>query len=635
MPLEKIKATLMAESIWHGELSHISRDGLTLIVDSRWTLYHNEANELQAIVQVSNDISDRKKAQNALRESETMFHTMVDCTYNWEYWIGPDEKIIYMTPSVENLTGYSAEEFERNPALISAIVFPADTYLWERHLRAQLEAKKDHAPELEMRIVRKNGEVRWVSDASRSVFHETGRYMGRRVTVRDISAQKIAEEQIRDLAYFDPLTHLPNRRLLMDRLGQALISSRRSLQFGALMILDMDHFKSINDTQGHDIGDRLLVEVAIRLRANVRLDDTVSRLGGDEFVLLIEGLGASERSAANEAEIVAEQVRHALKKTYLLNETDMGHYNTASIGVTLFRGVEQSSELLLKQADVALYQAKDAGRDAVRYFNPAMQAAIDTRTSLETALRRGIDQQEFMLYYQPQVDQDGRVMGAEALIRWHDPEKGLVSPLHFIPLAEETGLILPIGQWVLDTACRQLKQWEKDPRCAHMQIAVNVSARQFHQPDFVETVKQTLAATGANPARLKLELTESVVLDKVDIIVMKMRQLIELGISFSLDDFGTGYSSLSYLKQLPLAQVKIDQSFIRDVTEDPNDAAIVRAILAMNHSLRMEVIAEGVETREQRDFLFENGCTAYQGYFFGRPTPIEEWEDFLLAYPLM
>lgn len=447
--------------------------------------------------------------------------------------------------------------------------------------------------------------------------------------IEDITERKRSEEEIHHLAYFDPLTHLPNRRLLMDRLGRGLIASKRRRTFGVLMILDLDHFKGLNDSQGHDVGDRLLVDAAKRISACVRGEDTVGRLGGDEYVVMLEGLGLLEQSTAAHAESIAEKIRSALNQPYDLGGSETRYFGTASIGVTLFRGQDETAEGVLKQADVALYQAKGAGRNAIRFFNPAMQAAIDSRTALEGALRRGLDRGEFRVYYQPQVDRTGRLTGAEALLRWLSPSQGLVSPAVFIPLAEESGLILPIGQWVLDTACTQLKAWECDPRTHHLQLSVNVSARQFHQSDFAEQVHRCLLASGANPARLKLELTESVVLDKVDEVVSRMQRLDDLGVGFALDDFGTGYSSLSYLKRLPIEQVKIDQSFVRDVTEDPNDAAIVRAILAMSQSLGLQVIAEGVETPEQRDFLFENGCTVYQGYLYGKPMPIEEWEHHI------
>jgi diguanylate cyclase (GGDEF)-like protein/PAS domain S-box-containing protein len=447
--------------------------------------------------------------------------------------------------------------------------------------------------------------------------------------VRDITERKLVEEQIRSLAYFDALTRLPNRRLLMDRLGHALVSSQRSREFGALLILDLDHFKTLNDTQGHDVGDRLLVEAAQRLSASVREVDTVCRLGGDEFVVMLEGLGDDEQHAASQAETIAEKVRLALNQPYSLKLNEAKFHGTTSIGLTLFRGQDASVDVLLKQADVALYQAKDAGRNLVRFFNPAMQAAIDSRTVMEASLRRALEHGEFRLFYQPQVDQDCALIGAEALLRWQPPEQDMIYPDAFIALAEDTGLILAIGQWVLDTACTQLKLWESDPRTRSLQLSVNVSARQFHQHDFVETVRRSLDASGIDPARLKLELTESVVLDNVDAVVSRMQQLIALGVSFCLDDFGTGYSSLSYLKRLPLDQVKIDQSFVRDVTEDQNDAAIVRAIMAMSRSLGLQVIAEGVETQAQRDFLLQNECRAFQGFLFCGPVPIEDWGRLL------
>jgi diguanylate cyclase (GGDEF)-like protein/PAS domain S-box-containing protein len=445
--------------------------------------------------------------------------------------------------------------------------------------------------------------------------------------VRDITERKQAEEQIRHLAYFDPLTGLPNRRLLMDRLRQAMMGSRRGREYGALLMLDLDHFKDLNDTQGHDVGDKLLTEVARRLLETVRQEDTVARLGGDEYVVIVESLGTNEASAALQAETIAEKVRGALGQPYALSGSE--HHSTASIGVTLFRGQEVAMDGLLKQADVALYQAKSAGRNTIRFFNPDMQAAIDARTVMEIALRRSLQQDELSLYYQPQVDWRGELIGAETLLRWLPRDAEPISPARFIPLAEDTGLILPIGAWVLATACAQLKRWEAKPSTRSLTLAINVSARQFHQPDFVEQVWDQIKRSGINPSLLKLELTESVVLDRVDEVVRKMQQLKDMGLTFSLDDFGTGFSSLSYLKRLPLDQVKIDQSFVRDITHDPNDAAIVRAILAMSQSLGLDVIAEGVETEAQRALLHQYGCENYQGYLFGKPAPIEAWPEGL------
>jgi diguanylate cyclase (GGDEF)-like protein/PAS domain S-box-containing protein len=533
--------------------------------------------------------------------------------------------IEYVNEAFVRITGYSRDEvLGADPRILSSGKTPPETYraLWNTITQGQvwqgefINRRKDGSEYAESAVIAP------VRDTAGIITH----YLAIK---QDITDKKHAEAEIHNLAYFDPLTNLPNRRLLMDRLGQALIASNRSGAFGALLILDLDNFKTLNDTQGHDVGDQLLIEVAHRLTANVRQEDTVSRLGGDEYVVMLEGLSLDEQSAANQAEMIAEKVRLALSTPYVLEGVEQLHRSTASIGMTLFLGLKDSTDVLLKQADVALYQAKDAGRNKLRFFNPAMQAAIDTRTAMENALRQALSKNEFQLYYQPQVDEFGRVVGAEALLRWlrpgTGPNSGMVSPANFIPLAEETGLILPIGEWVLHTACAQLMAWADHANTRHLQLAINVSARQFHQIDFVHQISACLARSGINPSRLKLELTESVVLDNVEDVIRRMQEIKALGVDFSLDDFGTGYSSLSYLKRLPLDQIKIDQSFVRDLTVDANDAAIVRAILAMSQSLGLNVIAEGVETQAQHDFLHANGCKAFQGYLFGKPMPIAEW----------
>jgi len=447
--------------------------------------------------------------------------------------------------------------------------------------------------------------------------------------VRDITDRRRAEEQIRYLAYFDALTKLPNRRLLLDRLAQALLSCRRTRQFGVLMILDLDNFKGLNDTRGHDVGDHLLVEVAQRIVACVRQEDTVARLGGDEYVVLAEGLGEDEAMAAGQAEQIASKIGRMLSLPSRIPGSGEAHHSTASVGLTLFNSDAISIEVLLKQADVALYQAKAAGRNAVRFFNPQMQSAIEARAAMEAALRSGLSEGHFTLYYQPQFDAGGCLTGAEALLRWMPPGRSMVSPAEFIPIAEDNGLIIPIGLWVLQTACEQLRAWSGHEHTRGLMISVNVSPRQFRQADFAEQVRTCLERSGADPGRLKIELTESVVLDNVGEVIERMQRMRTMGVSFSLDDFGTGFSSLSYLKRLPLDQVKIDQSFVRDVVSDPNDGAIVRAIVAMSRSLGIEVMAEGVETAEQLAFLKACGCEHYQGYLFGRPLPIGQWDQFL------
>jgi diguanylate cyclase (GGDEF)-like protein len=445
------------------------------------------------------------------------------------------------------------------------------------------------------------------------------------VTHVEVTERKQAEDKIQLLAFYDNLTGLPNRRLLHDRLHRALATSARSGRKGALLFIDLDNFKLLNDVYGHNVGDAMLVQVAQRLYGCVREGDTVARLGGDEFVVLLETLSEKPEEAAATAKIIGEKILAILHRPYQL--ADQTHLASASIGVTMFLGHRDSIDELLKRADIAMYQAKTAGRHTIRFFDQQLQSAVAGRVAMEAELRTGIDAGQLVLHFQPQTDGIGGITGAEALVRWRHPQHGLVSPAKFIPLAEETGLILPLGNWVLDAACRQIAGWSGRPDMAHLTVAVNVSARQFQQEGFVGSILDVLARTNADPHKLKLELTESMLLDNIEAIIVKMESLKDCGIRFSLDDFGTGYSSLSYLKRLPLSQLKIDQSFVRDLTSDANDAAIARTIISLAQSLGLEVIAEGVETEEQRRFLADLGCFAYQGYLFGRPEPADAFEQ--------
>ena len=443
----------------------------------------------------------------------------------------------------------------------------------------------------------------------------------------DMSQRKESEEKIRQLAFYDSLTNLPNRELLRDRLQQALSSSDRSGHAGALLFMDLDNFKTINDTLGHAVGDLLLKDVAERLKSCVHEGDTVARLGGDEFVVILEDLSTQVFEAATQTEEIGETILSVLNRPYLLGNKEF--HNSPSIGVTLFTGHQQGIDDLFKQADLAMYQAKKDGRNTLRFFDPQMQHSINVRSSLEAALRKAITHRQFLLNYQIQVDHLLNPVGAEALIRWLHPERGLVSPVEFIPIAEDTGLILPIGKWVLETACAQLKAWQKNDRTRKLTLSVNVSAKQFHETGFVPYIQSIIQHYAINPELLKLEPTESLLLEDIEDTIKTMNLLKSMGIRFALDDFGTGFSSLQYLKKLPLSQLKIDQSFTRDLVSDSSDQAIVRTIIAMAQSLNLEVIAEGVETEEQKSILQRNGCNHYQGYLFGRPQPIEVFEETL------
>lgn len=442
-----------------------------------------------------------------------------------------------------------------------------------------------------------------------------------RTALNAMAERKATEDEIHQLAFFDPLTGLPNRRLLLDRLGAALKDGYRSGQFGALLIIDLDNFKQVNDARGHFHGDQLLRQTADTLDAVLRDTDSLARLGGDEFAVLLQGIGRDEESAAQVSELVAYKLQGALEAAFPMG--DETPRVSGSIGITLFRNQGITIDEVLQQADMAQYQAKEAGRNTLSFFDPALQSRLQARARLEADLRQALPRDEFRLHYQVQVNAAGETVGAEALLRWQHPERGEVLPGTFIPMAEETRLILPIGDWVLKTACAQLAAWAGDPSTAALTVSVNVSPRQFREADFVEHVMKVLERTGAPADRLKLEATESLLLEARDDARDKMLRLKERGVIFSLDDFGTGYSSLSYLKRLPLTQLKIDRTFVHDLLEDDTSAAIVASTIALSDSLQLDIIAEGVEGVAQRDWLIEHGCLTFQGYLFGRPAAIE------------
>jgi diguanylate cyclase (GGDEF)-like protein/PAS domain S-box-containing protein len=562
---------------------------------------------------------ERQQQEETLRVAATAFESQEGM-----YIMDAQRRILRVNQAFTLITGFEAGEVVGHH--VSVLRSGHHDEAFYRAMWAQVERNGIWQGEITNR--HKNGQIyaKWltitaVRDAQGAVSHYVGGFY-------DITQRKQAEAEIEQLAFYDPLTGLPNRRLLLDRLHQALALNRRQQRQGALLFLDLDNFKSLNDSLGHALGDVLLQEVAQRLKACVRESDTVARLGGDEFVVMLEGLGDTEADAAVEAEAVGEKVLAALSQAYDLR--GVRYHSSTSIGVALFGGADEAStEDLLKRADLALYQAKAAGRNTQRFFDPRMQATINARVALESDLRAGLAAQQFLLYYQPQVDLRNRLVGVEVLLRWQHPERGMVSPAQFIPLAEETGLILPLGHWVLQEACWQLRRWQASAATAALTVSVNVSALQFRQKNFVQDVLAALAHSGAKPERLKLELTESMLLSNVEDTIAKMQALRGHGIGFSLDDFGTGYSSLSYLKRLPLDQLKIDGSFVKDAAHNPHDAAIIQTIVALGSSMEMNVIAEGVETEEQRDVLSRLGCHCYQGYLFGRPGPVEALASFL------
>jgi diguanylate cyclase (GGDEF)-like protein/PAS domain S-box-containing protein len=686
-------------------------------------------------------------AQEELQDSEEKFRTVADFTADWEYWITPDQRFAYVAPAALQITGYAADEFIGDPSLLDAIIYPEDRPRFLDHIDRYLNRAHDgELAEIEFRIRRKDGEIRWIGHRCRAVYGSGDRYLGRRVSNRDITERKQADEQLRlaakvmeesnegimvtdrdnrivsvnrafsditgylpedvvgrdprllasgrhgedfykrmwgsisatgywqgeiwdrrkneeifpgwlsitavraddgrianyvaifsditerksaqaqieFLAHHDPLTGLPNRLLLQDRIEQAIAHAARTGQSVALLFLDLDRFKAINDTLGHQVGDKLLRAVVDRIGDVVRETDTISRLGGDEFLILISEIESTDS--------VTDVARRILQRCAEPFEVD-GHLmsTSASIGIAIYPEDGVDFDTLLKKADTALYHAKDAGRNDFHFFSESMNAGAVERVALEARLRGALENKEFMLHYQPQVDiESGLLVGVEALIRWDSPELGRVPPAKFIPVAEESGLIVPIGHWVLRESCRQVRAWEQQG-LPQLTISVNLSALQFRRGDFVRDVAATLRENGLEPERLELELTESILIDEGETVMDKVRSLKQLGVRLAIDDFGTGYSSLSYLKRFAVDRLKIDQSFVHDIVTDPNDAAIVRAIIQLGRSFGLTTIAEGVESVDQLEFLAKHGCDEVQGYHFAPPMPADEFARWASA----
>jgi diguanylate cyclase (GGDEF)-like protein/PAS domain S-box-containing protein len=569
-------------------------------------------------VRTFSDVTHFLEAQSKLYTSETRFRSLTALSSDW-FW-EQDENFRFV-----RVDGYDFDQDVPSSDFVGRMRWEFGNgglteSQWDEHRNVLAAHKTFRDFEFQRRL--KDGSVLWASISGAPVFASDGSFTGYRGIGRDITAQKQREEDIVRLAFYDPLTNLPNRRLLLDRLAKALVTSGRSQTRGALLFIDLDNFKDLNDTMGHDVGDQLLEKVANRLSLCVRQGDTVARFGGDEFVVMLVDLSAEVGGAVDQVKTVGEKILETLNLPFELR--GHVHFSTPSIGMTLFSGQHQSVDDLLKRADLAMYQAKEAGRNTMRFFDPEMQAAVARRAALELDLRHGLERQEFVLHYHAVMNREGSVVGVEALVRWLHPQRGRVMPFEFIPAAEQSGLIMQLGYWVLKSACDQLVLWSTDALQQGLTISINISARQFRHAEFVTDILGTLKQTGANPHRLKLELTETLLLTDVHEATAKMQTLREAGVRFALDDFGTGYSSLSYLKNLPLDELKIDQSFVRDLLTDSKNAAIALTVLALGLSLGLDVVAEGVETQAQLDYLAQHGCEFFQGYLFGQPVPVDE-----------
>ncbi|MCC2632203.1 MAG: diguanylate cyclase domain protein [Ramlibacter sp.] len=574
------------------------------------------------------DVTARRRAQQHLMLLEGSIARLNDIVIITEAapFRAPGPRIVFVNEAFERRTGYSRDEvIGHSPRLLQG----PDT---QRPQLDRIRAALEQWERVRVDLINytKAGEPYWVDLDVSPVWDEARRLTHWVAVGRDITERKRDEEKIQYLAFYDPLTQLPNRQMLLDRLNEAVGESGHARE-GALMFIDLDNFKVLNDTLGHQKGDLLLQQVARRLRNCVAKGDLVARLGGDEFVVLLENRPDKPLDPVTAAEAVSQRILEGLGEPYVL--PGYLHHSTCSIGVTLFGKAPSSVNELLKQADLAMYQAKAAGRNAVRFFDPEMQAVASANAALASDLRQAWRDNQLKIEYQPQVGMDGRMFGVEALLRWEHPTRGIVRPDAFIPTAEETSLIIPIGHWVLEAACAQLAEWAQRPDRSHLSIAVNVSVRQFRHPDFIDEVMTCVRRAGIRPDRLKLELTESLLADHLDAAIAKMRNLKDMGVRLSVDDFGIGYSSLSYLKRLPIDELKIDRAFVKDILTDGNDAAIAGTIIGLCRSLGLEVIAEGVETEEQRAFLHRQGCERYQGYLYCRPLPLANLEAFMEAHP--
>ncbi len=559
-----------------------------------------------------------------LQLSENRLNTILGSVDAYIYIKGRDYRYRYVNPRVLELLGCAEEEIigERDDRF-----FDAETVRQLRETDKRVMERGERVVKDEYTRRPNHNELCIYLAVKQPLRDEEGKIIGLVGVSTDVTERRRNEEQIHQLAFYDPLTGLPNQSLLRQRLDHALATAARSGLEGAVLFIDLDNFRDLNDTLGHRAGDQLLKAVAERLDLRVREGDTLARFGGDEFVVVLEGMEGERDEALYQIESAARQILALINSAFELGGRT--YTVSASMGVVLFSDARHSGDELLKGAELAMYAAKSSGRNKLLFFDQSMQARVNTRIELEHGIRHALERNEFQLYYQPQFDSDGQLLGVESLVRWNHPQQGVISPAKFIPVAEASGLIVPLGRWILQSACDQLVRWSSDEQFSKICIAVNISAHQIHHEGFVSGLLAVLERTGADARKLKLELTESLLVQDIEQIIAKMAVLREHSVGFSLDDFGTGYSSLSYLKRLPLDQLKIDQSFVRDLLQDSNDAAIVRTIIALGKSLDLAVIAEGVETEEQRQALLDYGCFNFQGYLFSRPLPADQLEQFL------
>ncbi len=586
---------------------------------SDYVLKGNLARLLPAIEREVADAEERRRAEHEAKESEERFRATFSQAAVGIAQVAPDGRWLRVNQRLCDIVGYS--EAELLGKTFQDITYGDDLESDLEYVR-QMLAGEIRTFTMEKRYIRKDGALVWINLTVSLVRAADGSPKYFISVIEDISRRKATEAQLVHLATHDHLTHLPNRSLLQDRITQAIAHAERAERQMAVLFLDLDRFKNINDSLGHDVGDKLIIVLAERLRGIVRGGDTVARVGGDECVIVI-----TELQYETQAENVARKVLEVLAEPEVVDGTEL--FLNGSLGISIYPRDGKDCHTLLKNADAAMYRAKEAGRNQFQFFTQEMNANAVHRLTLENELRHALEREEFSLHYQPQIDlANGAVVGMEALLRWHSPKRGMVSPAEFIPLAEESGLIVPIGEWVLRTACAQNKAW-LNAGMQSLRVAVNISARQCRFNSLTKLVERVLADTGLDACHLELEITESLLMDNPEESASTLRDLNQMGIQLAIDDFGTGYSSLSYLKRFPIHTLKIDQSFVRDITSDPDDAAIVKAVIAMARSLKLRVVAEGVETAEQLEFLRAHECEGMQGYYFSKPMPTEQFVPWL------